>query len=270
LRGWAPFLYSDHMPAPADIRVLPSHVANKIAAGEVVDRPSAVGKELIENALDAGATQIRFEVSTGGKKLVTVTDNGHGMNRDNALLSIEAHATSKISDVDDIERISTLGFRGEALAAIAAVSRFALQTCRQGELTGTELRVQGGKLQDVRDTGGPPGTSIAVRDLFFNVPARRKFLRTVRTELSHLRSVFFEQALAHPLVGLSFVVDGREVYNLKAGAELAERIRELFGSEAFERLAIVDYGNTGSLSHPVTAGTTSRSIPFHFRGCDPG
>lgn len=245
LRGDAPFLYSRRMPAPADIRVLPAHVANKIAAGEVVDRPASVAKELIENALDAGATQIRVEVSAGGRKLVAVTDNGHGMDRDNALLSIEAHATSKIRDVEDIEHIATLGFRGEALAAIAAVSRFTLQTCRAGQLTGSELRVHGGKLQDVRDTGGPAGTSIAARDLFFNVPARRKFLRTAQTELGHVRSVFFEQALANRRVGFTFVVDGREVHGLNSGGKLVDRLRELFGNDTFERLRPIAYERGG-------------------------
>ena len=246
------------MPVQDDIRVLPSHVANKIAAGEVVDRPAAVAKELIENALDAEARQIRVEVGVGGRKLVAVTDDGTGMSRDNALLAIEPHATSKIRDVDDIESIRTLGFRGEALAAIAAVSRFCLQTCRRGEVTGTEIRIHGGKLQDVRDVGGPPGTAVAVRDLFFNVPARRKFLRTAQTEVSHIRSIFLQQALAHPAVGLSLVVDGREVYGLAAGAALPERIRELFGKEFLERLEPVrfevgDVGVTGYVGMPSFA-----------------
>ena len=143
------------MGSHSHIRVLPVHVANKIAAGEVVDRPASVLKELVENSIDAGATQIDMEISTGGRKLVAVSDNGSGMNRDDAILSIERHATSKISDVDDIEKISTLGFRGEALAAIASVSRFRLKTCRAGETAGTELSITGGELTDVRDIGLP-------------------------------------------------------------------------------------------------------------------
>ncbi|MDZ4198840.1 MAG: DNA mismatch repair endonuclease MutL, partial [Kiritimatiellia bacterium] len=166
------------MTKTGPIHVLSDVVINKIAAGEVIERPAAVVKELAENALDAGATQIEIEVVAGGRTAMVVTDNGCGMNRDDALLSLERHATSKIRDVDDIEHIDTLGFRGEALAAISAVSRFELQTCRVGESVGTEIIVSGGRVQEVRDAGGPPGTRIRVRHLFFNVPARRKFLRT--------------------------------------------------------------------------------------------
>ena len=172
------------------IRILPVNVANKIAAGEVVERPASVVKELLENAIDAGSTRIDVTVTAGGRKLVEVRDNGSGMNRDDALLSIERQATSKIRDVDDIERIDTLGFRGEAVPSIASVSRFTLKTRRQGEESGTELVIVGGSLLDVRDAGVPTGTTIEVRDLFFNVPARRKFLRAYQTEQAHIRSVF--------------------------------------------------------------------------------
>ncbi|HPC49934.1 MAG TPA: DNA mismatch repair endonuclease MutL, partial [Kiritimatiellia bacterium] len=180
------------------IRLLPIHIANKIAAGEVVERPASVVKELIENAIDAGATRLDITVTAGGRKLIAVSDNGCGMNRDDALLSIERQATSKITDVDDIERIDTLGFRGEALPSIASVSRFLLKTRRAEKDAGTELTVVGGSLQDVREAGLPPGTTIEVRDLFFNVPARRKFLRAYQTEQAHIRSVFTLHALAHP------------------------------------------------------------------------
>ena len=199
------------------VRLLSEHVINKIAAGEVVERPASVLKELAENALDAGATQLDVDVVAGGRKLVAVTDNGSGMGRDDALLALERHATSKIRDVDDIEKINSLGFRGEALAAIASVSRFRLETCTHTESTGTEITISGGKIQDVRDAGCPAGTRFEVRDLFFNVPARRKFLRTHQTELAHLRSGFIVLALAHPEVGMSFTVDGRETYRLPGG-----------------------------------------------------
>ncbi|MDP6524934.1 MAG: DNA mismatch repair endonuclease MutL [Kiritimatiellia bacterium] len=224
-------LYPDPMVEDTHIRVLPTHVANKIAAGEVVDRPASVAKELIENSFDAEATQVDVEVSAGGRKLVTVSDNGVGMGRDDALLSVERQATSKIRDVDDIEHIATLGFRGEALAAIASVARFRLVTCRREDDAGTEVTITGGKLQDVREIGAPAGTRIEVRDLFFNVPARRKFLRTYQTELGHIRSGFITQALAHPGVGMSLKVDGRETYRLAAGSDISDRVREIFGPD---------------------------------------
>ena len=213
------------------IRILPVNVANKIAAGEVVERPASVVKELLENAIDAGSTRIDVTVTAGGRKLVEVRDNGCGMNRDDALLSIERQATSKIRDVDDIERIDTLGFRGEAVPSIASVSRFTLKTRRQGEESGTELAIVGGSLLDVRDAGVPTGTTIEVRDLFFNVPARRKFLRAYQTEQAHIRSVFTLHALAHPEIGMSLTADGREVSRLPEGATLEERVRDLFGAD---------------------------------------
>ena len=213
------------------IRILPVNVANKIAAGEVVERPASVVKELLENAIDAGSTRIDVTVTAGGRKLVEIRDNGCGMNRDDALLCIERQATSKIRDVDDIERIDTLGFRGEAVPSIASVSRFTLKTRRQGEESGTELVIVGGSLLDVRDAGVPVGTTIEVRDLFFNVPARRKFLRAYQTEQAHIRSVFTLHALAHPEIGMSLTADGREVSRLPAGATLEERVRDLFGAD---------------------------------------
>lgn len=229
------------MGVQTHIRVLSPHVINKIAAGEVVERPASALKELMENALDAGASQIDVEVAAGGRKLVSVRDNGSGMDRDDAILSIERHATSKIKDVDDIERIATLGFRGEALAAIASVSRFRLLTCRAGETTGTEILITGGKMADVRDAGCPAGTAIDVRDLFFNIPARRKFLRSQETELAHLREMFIVQALSHPAAGMSLKVDGRETYRLAAGATAEDRLRDLFGADYLKNLRPVDF-----------------------------
>ncbi|MDD4018479.1 MAG: DNA mismatch repair endonuclease MutL [Kiritimatiellae bacterium] len=213
------------------VRLLPIHVANKIAAGEVVERPASVVKELLENAIDAGASRIDVTVTAGGRKLIEVRDNGCGMGRDDALLSIERQATSKIRDVDDIEQIDTLGFRGEAIPSIASVSRFLLKTRRQESEAGTELSVTGGSLQDVREVGVPVGTTIEVRDLFFNVPARRKFLRAYQTEQAHIRSAFTLHALAHPELGVSLTADGREIVRLPQGATLEERVRDLFGAE---------------------------------------
>ena len=228
-----------------DIRVLPIQVANKIAAGEVVERPASVVKELIENALDAGATQVDVAVAAGGRKLVSVSDDGSGMSRDDALLSIERHATSKIHDVDDIETIDTLGFRGEALAAISSVSRFRLRSCRKGEVVGTEIVVAGGVIQDVQDVGCPAGATFEIRDLFFNVPARRKFLRTQQTELFHIRDIFTVQALSHPEVGMSLTIDGRELHRLPATENLDDRLRELFSPDLLNQLTRVDHTANG-------------------------
>jgi DNA mismatch repair protein MutL len=248
------------MGVPSHIRVLPAHVINKIAAGEVVERPASVLKELMENALDAGASQMDVEIAAGGRKLVAVRDNGSGMGRDDAILSVERHATSKIQDVDDIEKISTLGFRGEALAAIASVCRFRVLTCRVGETAGTEILITGGKMADVRDAGCPTGTAVEVRDLFFNVPARRKFLRSQETELAHVREMFIVQALSHPTVGMSLKVDGRETYRLAGGASLEDRLRDLFGADYIRNLKPVDLraGNV-SVHGYVSIPTVSRS-----------
>ncbi len=223
------------MTIDKSVRILPDNVANKIAAGEVVERPASVVKELIENSLDAGAKRINIEVAAGGRKLVSVTDNGRGMDRDNALLAIERHATSKIRDVDDIENISTLGFRGEAVPAIASVSRFRIATNHQQDQPGTEITISGGRLQDVRETGWPVGTKIEVRNLFFNVPARRKFLRTYKTEFSHIKNIFIVQAIANPSVSLSLKTDNKEVYNL-APASLKERLLDLLGADYLRQL----------------------------------
>ena len=216
---------------PRHIQLLTDHVANKIAAGEVVDRPASVLKELVENALDAGATQIEVEVVAGGRTAIVVTDNGCGMGRDDVLLSVERHATSKIREVEDIDRIETLGFRGEALAAISSVSRFTLLSRPAALETGTELVMAGGRVLEVRDAGCPAGTSIAVRHLFHNVPARRRFMRSEQTELGHLRQAFLLYALSRPAVGWRLVVDEREVHRLPPVPSLQDRLRELFGPE---------------------------------------
>lgn len=226
--------------APGRIHVLADEVINKIAAGEVVDRPASVLKELMENALDAGATQVEVELVAGGRTALVVADNGCGMSRDDALLSVERHATSKIRDVHDIEHVCTLGFRGEALAAIASVSRFTLTTRPAEAETGTELTISGGRMLEVRDAGSPVGTTIAVRNVFFNVPARRKFLRSEQTELVHARQVFLLYALSHPAVALRLRVDEREVYRLSGGATLEERVRELFGADLLQGLRAVN------------------------------
>jgi DNA mismatch repair protein MutL len=168
------------------IAILPETITNKIAAGEVVERPASVIKELLENSLDAGATDISVEIAAGGRRLIRITDNGHGMSREDALLSLERHATSKIRNDSDLDGILTLGFRGEALPSIASVSRFRLATREAGNLEGTEIVVEGGRVRDVKACGMAPGTVISVEQLFFNTPARLKFLRSAETETGHV------------------------------------------------------------------------------------
>lgn len=237
------------MKRDGQIRVLPIHVANKIAAGEVVERPASALKELLENAVDAGADRIDISITAGGRKLVSVRDNGCGMNRENALLSLERQATSKIRDVDDIERIDTLGFRGEAIPSIASVSRFTMVTRRRESDAAVRLVVNAGTLAEVAECGSPPGTCVEVRDLFCNVPARRKFLRSYATEEGHIKSVFTVSALAHPELGFSLNIDGREIHRLAPGSTVEERISGLFGRDFTDELIPVN-----------DAGDDSRSV----------
>lgn len=237
--------YSIYVASSSTIRVLSDAVINKIAAGEVVDRPASVVKELVENALDAGAARVEVDIVAGGKTLIAVTDTGRGMTRDDALLCLERHATSKIRDVHDIEHIGSLGFRGEALAAIASVSRMTLQTAAADEVGGTEIVIHGGKILDVKDVGCPTGTKIAVRNLFFNVPARRKFLRTDSTETSQVRQILMPYALAWPEIGFRFVSDGREVFHLTPGAGLLDRLTVLYGAPVADALRPVEHEQDG-------------------------
>lgn len=222
------------------MRVLPLHVANKIAAGEVVERPASVVKELVENAIDAGARRIAITITQGGRKLVSVQDDGCGMTKDDAVLSLERQATSKIRDVTDIEEIDTLGFRGEAIPSIASVSRFTLTTRRADSDEGTTIQVNAGTLAEVRAAGCPPGTLVEVRDLFCNVPARRKFLRAYATEEGHVKQIFTVHALAHPAIGFALTVDGRELYKLAPAANLRDRVRDLFDDAFLENTLTVE------------------------------
>ncbi|HEX6466388.1 MAG TPA: DNA mismatch repair endonuclease MutL [Terriglobales bacterium] len=221
------------------IRVLSDQIANKIAAGEVVERPASVVKELLENALDAGATRIRIDVEAGGKKLISVQDNGCGMLRDDAMLAFERHATSKIHDVDDLLHISTLGFRGEALPSIASVSRLLLETHAPEEDSGTRVEIAGGKLLKVEEAGLPAGTAITVRDLFFNVPARRKFLKAESTELSHIATLVTHYALAHP--DKHFELHSMSIAMLTAPPvkNHSDRIYQIFGKDTRSQLVPV-------------------------------
>ncbi len=241
------------------IRLLPDIVINQIAAGEAVERPASVLKELMENALDAGATELDVEAVAGGTRLIRVADNGSGMSRDNALLAVERHATSKILRLEDIDQITTLGFRGEALAAIASVSNFTLRTRPARNPAGTEISIAGGKIFDVREIGCPPGTTVEVRRLFGNVPARRKFLRTPATEQAHLKHTFLLYALAHPKIGMRLSFDQRHVCVLAGNATLAERVRNLFGLDPARDLREISHG-AGALTVAGLAG-----LPEHSR-----
>ena len=218
------------------IRVLPDQVANQIAAGEVVDRPASVVKELLENALDAGANRIRVEVEAGGRRLIRVADDGQGMNRDDALLAFERHATSKLRTADDLLSIATLGFRGEALPSIASVARVTLETATGEESSGTRVEIAGGRILHVDDAALPRGTTIAVADLFFNTPARRKFLRAESTELAHVTALVTHYALAHPEKHFELLSATHTVLSAPPVARTAERIYQIFGKETLAQL----------------------------------
>jgi DNA mismatch repair protein MutL len=221
------------------IRILTDQVANQIAAGEVVDRPASVVKELLENSLDAGATRIRIEVEAGGRKLIRIADNGHGMGRDDALLAFERHATSKIRSSDDLLSIATLGFRGEALPSIASISRLDLTTRMEEDASGTEIEIAGGKILRVEDVGVPPGTTIAVQDLFFNTPARRKFIKAESTELSHVTALVTHYALAHPDKHFELHSATHALLVAPPVKKPAERIYQIFGNETLQQLVPV-------------------------------
>src|SRR6476619_5818919 len=233
------------------IRLLPEQVANQIAAGEVVERPASVVKELVENSLDAGAATVTVEIQAGGRSLIRVSDDGIGMSRDDALLCLERHATSKIRQAEDLSAIATMGFRGEALPSIASVSRFTLTTRERDADTpeGTQIVIASGKILEVKAAGSAPGTTLEVRQLFFNLPARRKFLRSEETEAAHIQHYLTLAALAFPEVAFTFQKDNRLVWQLpaaKSGADiesrlgaLRERLRSIYGGE--QKLLAVDF-----------------------------
>ena len=229
------------------IRLLSETVASQVAAGEVVERPASVVKELVENSLDAGARNINIAIRRGGISLVRVIDDGCGMSRDDALLSLERHATSKIRSAADLQAIATLGFRGEALPSIASVSRFRVSTHEAGAIAGTEIIVNGGKIDVVRDGGEAPGTQVEVRSLFYNLPARRKFLRSENTESRNIEHQIHLQAIGHPDIGFSLTRDERILFQLPPTATLGDRIRDLYGVELLQRLVEV----TGAASAKI-------------------
>src|ERR1039457_5047661 len=254
------------------IRLLPEQVANQNAAGEVIERPASIVKELVENSLDAQATRVTVEIQAGGRSLVRVVDDGFGMSRDDALLCLERHATSKIRRAEDLAAIATMGFRGEALPSIASVCRFTLTTRERDveSVEGTQIVIGGGKILEVKAAGSAPGTTVEVRQLFFNLPARRKFLRTEETESAHIQHYLTLAALAYPEVAFTFQRDGRLIWQLpavKTGSDVAprltalrERLRALYGGE--QKLLTVDYSaeiiSPDELEDP--AGTPSSTL----------
>ena len=251
----------------SSIRILPDRVANQIAAGEVIERPVAVVKELVENSIDAGATRIEVEFRNGGKSYIRIEDNGMGMSPDEALLSLERHATSKIREAADLNEVSSFGFRGEALPSIASVSRFTLRTRAEGWEHGTEIKINGGKLIEKKDCGMPVGTVIEVAQLFNSVPARRKFLKTDPTESAHITYNTRLFAVAHPQVAFRVLDSGRTIFQSPACEDLRDRIAEIWGRSLADDLISVDvsdpktgYRLTGLTAKPGVGRSTRREL----------
>jgi DNA mismatch repair protein MutL len=254
-----------------EIHVLDEATINKIAAGEVIERPASVVKELIENSIDAGATDIRIEVMGGGIQSIKVTDNGSGMSREDVSIAFLKHATSKIRDVHDIEKVLTLGFRGEALSSITAVSKVEITTKRPGEVAGTRVVVHGGKVVSMGDAGAADGTSIVVEDLFFNTPARRKFLKKGRSELAHIVDVVTRNALGHNDVSFYLSHNGRELFRSPASGDLFDTIVHIYGPEIARELVPVNFTNdlvkiSGYISKPGFTRSDKDHQAFFING----
>ena len=254
------------------IKILPDHLANQIAAGEVVERPASVIKELVENSIDAGAGRVQIDVELGGRRLMRITDDGEGMLRDDAILAFERHATSKLKTLEDLGRIGTLGFRGEALASIASVAKVELISKTIETEAATRVYIEGGKLIDVKDAARSTGTTISVRDLFFNTPARRKFMRSEATENYHLTNIVTHYALAHPEIAFTLANNGREVFRLSPAKDLRERAFQIFGGNMIESLLPVAGGREfvakvhGYVSAPRERRTTRDAQYFFING----
>jgi DNA mismatch repair protein MutL len=250
------------------IKILPDNLANQIAAGEVVERPASVIKEMVENSIDAGSTRIQIDVELGGRRLMRIADDGCGMSRDDAILAFERHATSKIYTLEDLAAIATLGFRGEALASIASVAKVELLTKTAADLEATRVIIEGGRLIDVKDAARDTGTTISVRDLFYNTPARRKFMRSEATENYHLTSIVTHYALAHPEIAFTLTNNGREVLRVSPAKDLRERAFQIFGGGLLESLLPVEGGReyiakiSGFVSAPRERRTTKDSQYF--------
>jgi len=222
------------------IKILDEMTANKIAAGEVVERPASAVKELVENSIDAGSTRIEIEIQEGGLRLIRVTDNGYGMGKNDARLSLDRHATSKIQTAEDLNRVTTLGFRGEALPSIASVSRFTVITRRASDLEGTEIVVEGGQINKISSVGCPAGTTIIVRDLFFNTPARLKYLKTTTTEAGHIADILNRLALAYPHVSFRLTHNGRQLLATTGAGDGRETIASIYGGEVAKQLLTIE------------------------------
>ena len=254
------------------IKILPDNLANQIAAGEVVERPASVVKELVENSIDAGGKRIQIDIELGGRRLMRIADDGEGMLRDDAILAFERHATSKIKTLEDLGKIETLGFRGEALASIASVAKVELLTKTEEDSAATRVLIEGGKLIDVKEAARPTGTTIAVRDLFFNTPARRKFMRSEATENYHLTSIVTHYALAHPEIAFTFTNNGREILRLSPAKDLRERAYQIFGANLIDSLLPVAGGRefiakvSGFISAPRERRTTRDAQYFFING----
>lgn len=240
----------------SSITVLPTDLCNKIAAGEVIERPASVVKELVENALDAGGTEIKIEITQGGKRLIRVSDNGIGMDRDDAVLCFERHATSKIKEYDDLFNIITLGFRGEALPSIASVSKLRLITGLKSSSAGVSIELLGGEAKEIKDAP-VSGTSFEIRDLFFNTPARKKFLKTDNTELFHIVDIVTKEALSHPEAGFSLFVDNAETISLAKASGFRERIMQIYGEEFLSGLIETKAGISGIEMHAFFSKSTN-------------
>src|SRR5258708_4918142 len=251
----------------SNIRVLPDILINKIAAGEVVERPASVVKELLENSIDAEAKRIIVTVENGGRRLMRITDDGIGMSRDDAILAFERHATSKLKTAEDLEFIGTLGFRGEALPSIASVAKVTLDTKTSSDLEGTRIEISGGKMFAVKDIAWPGGTEISVADLFFNLPARKKFLRAETTELYHISNLVTHYALANPSLAFTLTHNGRELLNVTPVDSLRDRGYQLFGGEFLPTIVELTGETpsarvTGLISKPGHARSTRESQYF--------
>ncbi len=254
------------------IKILPDNLANQIAAGEVVERPASVVKELLENALDAGAKRLQIDIELGGRRLMRVSDDGEGMARDDAILAFERHATSKIKSLEDLSKIQTLGFRGEALASIASVAKVELVTKTADAEAATRVFIEGGRLVDVKDSARSAGTTITVRELFFNTPARRKFMRSEATENYHLTNIVTHYALANPKIALTLTNNGREILRVSPAADLRERAYQIFGAQMIESLLKVEGGRefvarvSGFVSAPRERRSTRDGQYFFING----
>ncbi len=254
-----------------NIKILPDIIANKIAAGEVIERPASVVKELVENSIDAGASKIIVDVEQGGRRLIRVSDNGLGMDREDALLSIERYATSKIENISDIDNIVTLGFRGEALPSILSVSRTIITTKRKEDVYGTRLNINGGILKNVTDAGRDEGTDVEVKDLFFNLPARRKFLKAENTELQHIKNIIYNIAVSSPGLSLTLNSNSREIVSYRGSADSSEMLHQIFSASLTKlmvpiKFSIDDVDVKGFLGKPETARNTGSNSYIIMNG----